>query len=174
MPRATNLARVRRILLYFAAGISLLLLIATIVFWWRSYGKGKLTLGDRDSISFTHDDPVYWVIMYPGEAVFCRQTGREWDGRDLAHFHFLGIEFGGSQGPTGDMLWNLHVPFWMLTVLTAVLPVIGLWSWRQERKRRRRERAGCCPRCGYDLRATPTRCPECGHEPRAALAMKEA
>jgi len=30
------------------------------------------------------------------------------------------------------------------------------------RRRRRRERPGLCPACGYDLRATPGRCPECG------------
>ena len=53
------------------------------------------------------------------------------------------------------------VPCWFLLLLTIPLPVIGWRSWRGQR----RVRAGCCVRCGYDLRATPERCPECGTVP---------
>ena len=43
-----------------------------------------------------------------------------------------------------------------------VLPAI--WLVRH-RRTRRRNKAGRCPACGYDLRATPGRCPECGRTP---------
>ena len=53
-------------------------------------------------------------------------------------------------------------PLWMLIALGLPLPLI--WLRRQLRLRWARQLIGCCKRCGYDLRATPSRCPECGWE----------
>jgi hypothetical protein len=58
----------------------------------------------------------------------------------------------------------LLVPYWFLAALTGWSLVPVSLSLR----RRLRKRAGCCPGCGYDLRATPDRCPECGHTPAGA------
>ena len=43
---------------------------------------------------------------------------------------------------------------------TSAVPVLSLLVPRVRARRRRR--AGRCPVCGYDLRASPIRCPECG------------
>ena len=48
---------------------------------------------------------------------------------------------------------------WWLIAATLALPC--LW-FRSHRRSRLAERKGLCPKCGYDLRATPDRCPECG------------
>lgn len=53
------------------------------------------------------------------------------------------------------------IPYWFLLLLTA-LPLV-LRGVRYAARRSRRGR-GRCERCGYDLRATPSRCPECGME----------
>ena len=41
------------------------------------------------------------------------------------------------------------------------------WKWRAIPiyEQLERHRNGQCIKCGYDLRATPTRCPECGAIP---------
>ena len=59
------------------------------------------------------------------------------------------------------------VPYWAPCAAFAVLP--AAWGIRWMRGRRRFG-PGLCPRCGYDLRATPEKCPECGRANTAAAA----
>jgi hypothetical protein len=57
----------------------------------------------------------------------------------------------------------IFIPHWAIITLTATLPTIATAQLMRNRHRRR---DNLCPKCGYDLRATPSRCPECGHEPK--------
>jgi hypothetical protein len=59
---------------------------------------------------------------------------------------------------------DYEIPVWSILALSALLPVLRLARWR---KGRGLAQMGHCVRCGYDLRATPSRCPECGWSPVA-------
>jgi hypothetical protein len=62
-----------------------------------------------------------------------------------------------------DRRVQFRLPYWLLVLLTGTPPLAWLamrpWRWHPP--------VGLCPRCGYDLRATPDRCPECGAVPAA-------
>ena len=53
-------------------------------------------------------------------------------------------------------------PYWPLCAAAAVAPAVRLLATIRLPLRGRGHQDGLCPRCGYDLRATPDRCPECG------------
>lgn len=76
---------------------------------------------------------------------------------DPAHLHFLGV--GRAIG--GGTI----IPLWMPHLLLSAPPLWCVARWLQSRQKRRLIGQQRCPRCGYDLRATPDRCPECGAVP---------
>ena len=58
--------------------------------------------------------------------------------------------------------FNVHLYYWFVMPATALLPAVFVYK---RLRKPRVVRAGLCPTCGYDLRATPSRCPECGAVP---------
>jgi hypothetical protein len=77
-----------------------------------------------------------------------------------ARFGFFEMRGGGAWLATYHFV---GLPHW-LPLLLVTLPAAAA-ELRSRARRRRGGRAGLCPRCGYDLRATPDRCPECGAVP---------
>jgi hypothetical protein len=84
---------------------------------------------------------------------------------DRSLYGFGPFLFGRGTG--GDDV-VIVVPHWALAASTLALP--AAWSIRLRREHRNRMQ-GRCPKCGYDLRATPDRCPECGSTPRGRPAV---
>ena len=84
-------------------------------------------------------------------------------------WHFAGFAYGRYTSPTSPtssdgswlrtLLVKLAAPHWFIALVLGTPPAVLLCG---RLRRHRRRRAGLCPTCGYDLRATSDRCPECG------------
>jgi hypothetical protein len=68
-------------------------------------------------------------------------------------------QFRAPGEPVCGNATTLIIPLWLVMLPCAVAPIARL---RAIIRIRRRVKRGLCPRCGYDLRATPGECPECG------------
>ena len=203
-----------------ASALSLLLLAATVVFWYRSYRR-------LETLCFTDRRHTCWSIWGREGTLHVIADGR-WPDRVPLHWisdsDWTTIDSQGPQQPYPVFLdggagrvWNwfglktargvdylaldsdrtvlwarqgnrfsptnlargraavpyliVEAPFWMLAAICGVLPA----AWAAEVAVRRRQprrvgRAGLCPSCGYDLRASSARCPECGRSITAASA----
>ena len=155
------------------AALSLLLFVATAVAWARSSAVGDQWVWYGDparpdcySTLTAADGRVryaWWdVSMFSGTNPAPGHTAGDGRGTLLNPIavpgdpHYAAPGFRYDEYPTG---WLVQLHFAVPTL--AAVPLPALWLARHRRTRHRR-RAGLCPACGYDLRASPDRCPECG------------
>lgn len=73
-------------------------------------------------------------------------------------FTAIGFAYAAGEDAFHLPFHYVYVRIWHCTALTGAQPAL----WLLRRLRRGMHRAGHCPACGYDLRASKDRCPECG------------
>src|SRR5262249_51545001 len=93
-----------------------------------------------DSVAWLGDDCIGRVLVIQS------LIGREKPGLRIEHWQ------SSSLGTKTAMIM-IGLPYWLLTLLFAIAPVWWTLAWKHRRGARRRA-AGCCVRCGYDLRAS--------------------
>jgi hypothetical protein len=98
-----------------------------------------------------------------------------WDYGGFSAGRAQGRDFASSLSapavPRADRRYYWFVlPCWIAAALFAILPAHQTRAMLRRRRTARRAKAGLCPTCAYDLRATPDRCPECGRIPSPRVA----
>jgi hypothetical protein len=144
--------RMKRKLFTVVSALSLLLCLASVGLWVRSY------IGDGGGWEWTVMGKTYHFGMSEGTAsADFRPSTLSPLSITTAH-DGLGIFF--VSGRMGSSAWfHLGMPLWVPATLFSLLPT----TWGVLSYSRRRPRAGCCPICGYDLTGNASGvCPECG------------
>jgi hypothetical protein len=168
-------------------GTSLLLCIATLLLWGRSYFSQDLLERHRrgGSRGWAYDDirgvvsergsfgGGYVRIAHPGVPGFAdgwRYTAAAPANPWPLRFTFLGFSYWNrtlpptrQSGPVSVV--GFAVPHGLFAALLALAPAVAARRLWLARRRRLRVAGGLCVACGYDVRASAERCPECGTIP---------
>ncbi|HUR53988.1 MAG TPA: hypothetical protein VMZ71_07645 [Gemmataceae bacterium] len=176
--------RAGRILLNVATVLSAVLAVGAAVLWVQSYwvdAFARYAAGDAPpgggstgwaiaAATSTGGLDVYYHPAPSGVAAGFTYSTDDTASPDYAspfgtHHRFAGLRFTLNPRSPGE--WSAYVPFGYVVALFAATPLVR--GYRRYRRGSRR-RPGHCAKCGYDLRATPSRCPECGAMAKAANA----
>jgi hypothetical protein len=176
--------RVARRLFIAASATSLLLCIACVALWIRSYPRFDVVVNPRASVPSGEWRTQIFAWSFRGELCVGRtRQSDDYFGEGAWHafagdqaeaaYAWIGsiarvpltwrrgvgpFVIGTNTTPNGSYSFA-HLPIWAVGCPFAVLP--ALWIL-QNAKRIRQRRKGLCRACGYDLRASTDRCPECG------------
>ena len=89
-------------------------------------------------------------------------------GVSLLHFRGIGwsvrIDRYAVDGDDRPMrlFWFVRIPWWVFASVFALAAILSLRKHVRLQSMWHRLENGLCPKCAYDLRASPTQCPECG------------
>jgi hypothetical protein len=165
------------------SALSLLLCVATVVLWVRSDRRvsmaGRTVAGDNvwsaQAIAWgrgrvvcmsLRSSPQNFPVWAPPGLWFHRMDRNVPLHKSGTFWRDIGFDYESYHNPYSSGS-RVTFPLWLVTGLLLIAPIAKFAAFYRGG---RRKPIGLCPRCGYDLRATPDRCPECG----AAAAKKQA
>ena len=161
---------------------SLLLCVATVVLWLRSYWAADCVLRISEQYESHWFTDSRWALVseYGGLELWhyrARQrivdiTGDlEPAGKSQVRYEYSRLKPGhgplrwrfgigrADQSIQPDLVYKaVGLSHWLLVSILGLSVVLAL----NGRSRSRYQGHSFCRRCGYDLRGTPDRCPECG------------